>query len=434
MEGRRPHLRSLAVYLRGERIGTLETRGGGGRLRFTYTPETVARYVGGTYLLSLSLPVRETAYANAETRPYFDGLLPEGTAREAIARAVGSSPDNTFALLERLGRDCAGAVVLLPPDEELAARSAEVRWLSDDELRDKLGNIDVAPLGVEPGREIRLSLAGAQPKLVVTRDRAGRFGLPLGDMPTTQILKPARANYEDLVTNEAFCLRVARCSGAETADAEVEVIAGIETLVIERFDRTFEGATLVRVHQEDFCQAAGVLPQLKYEADGGPRFRDLVEIVRGLRTPGLTGAEIRLWHALLLNFMLGNADAHAKNFSLLTFENEADGPTFYDIRVAPLYDIVCTAVYRELTPRLAMSIGGVDDPADITLESFREEARASQLGGAEPLRLMQELGARILACARATATLAHAEGWHRPVIDEVVRICEQRAAQLGIDA
>src|SRR5438132_299477 len=98
--GGRPHRRSLAVYLRGEQIGFLDNRGGG-RLRFRYTPEAVARY-GDTYLLSLSLPVQAAAYANARCRPYFDGLLPEGGARDAVARSVGVSPDNTFSLLEEL--------------------------------------------------------------------------------------------------------------------------------------------------------------------------------------------------------------------------------------------------------------------------------------------------------------------------------------------
>jgi len=430
-EAGRRHRRSLAVYLREEPIGFLDNRGGG-RLRFRYAPEAVETHGRGTYLLSLSLPVREDAYANAVCRPYFDGLLPEGAARDAIARSVGASPDNTFSLLEELGGDCAGAVVLLPEGRQLVAEGSSVRWLGDDELRDKLQNLEQAPLGIEADDGIRLSLAGAQPKLVVSRDPGGRIGLPQGDMPSNLILKPAQAAYEDLVKNEAFCLRVARSSGVPGATAQVEELAGIETLVVERFDRTFQDGRLVRVHQEDFCQALGVLPQAKYEREGGPAFRDLISVVRELRTPGLAGAEITLWHALLLNFLLANADAHAKNFSLLSYEREYEGRAIYDVEVAPLYDVVCTAVYPRLSRELAMSIGGSFDPDEITLDSFREEARLSGLGGAEPMRLVRTFGERVVNCARATAALARAEGWHGQPVDTIVTLCETRAAQLGI--
>lgn len=428
--GRQPDRRSLAVYLRGELIGLLDNRGG--RLRFGYTSDTVARYAG-TYLLSLSLPVQAEPFANAECRPYFDGLLPEGSARDGVARSIHVSPDNTFSLLEQLGGDCAGAVVLLSEQQELVAARGSIHWLTDDELRDKLTHLAQAPLGIDPNGGIRLSLAGAQPKLVVTRDRLGRIGLPEGDIPTNTILKPQQSGYADLVTNEAFCLRVAASSGAATAVALVEEMVGIETLVVERYDRTFDDeGRLVRVHQEDFCQALGFLPQEKYEHEGGPAFRDLISVVRRLRTPGLAGAETTLWHALLLNFLLGNADAHGKNYSLVSYEREYEGSSIYDIGLAPLYDIVNTAVYPALAADIAMSVGGTFDPDEITLESFREEARRSDLGGAEPIRLVRVRGQQILECARATAALARAEGWHREIIDEIVTVCERRASQLDI--
>lgn len=429
--GRRAHQRTLFVYLRGEQIGLLENRGGG-RLRFRYTEEAVARY-DGTYLLSYSLPVREGSYSNSQCRPYFDGLLPEGALRDTIARSLGSSPDNTFSLLEELGGDCAGAVVLRAEDAQPDDVGHPVRWLSDDELREKLENLEQAPLGVDPEGGIRLSLAGAQPKLVAIRDPAGRIGLPRGAMPSNVILKPAQAAYDELVTNEAFCLKVAQSAGAETATARVEQLVGVETLVVDRFDRTFDNdGRLIRLHQEDFCQALSRLPREKYEHEGGPAFRDLIATVRTLRTPGLAGAETELWRALLLNFLLGNADAHAKNYSLLSYERELDGQVFYDIRLAPLYDIVSTAVYPNLTRDIAMSIGGTFDPDEVDFDRFREEARLSDLGGAEPARLVRVVGEQIVNCARATRDLARAEGWHRGLIDRIVEVCEARAAQLGV--
>lgn len=222
-------------------------------------------------VLSVSLPVEQARFSNARTRPFFEGLLPEGTIKEQIARERGVSASNAFGLLAEIGAECAGAVVIVPTGMEPApSTTAAVRWLSPEELEAALAALPSHPLGV--GNDVRLSLGGMQQKLVVTRAPSGKFGQPLGGAPSTHIIKPSLSGWEDIAANEAFCLRVAACCRLESSRATVEVVGDTPCLIVERFDRTLtDDLRIERVHQEDFCQALGLLPESKYESEGGPR-------------------------------------------------------------------------------------------------------------------------------------------------------------------
>lgn len=416
--------RRLDVYLEDRKLGELE-RQGPTRYRLRYTDEVVERHGDGALLLSASLPLRTAAFPTGETKPFFEGLLPEGATRAAIARSFGLSEDNGFGLLAELASDCAGAVVILPAGTPPpSAGSGSIEWLTDDQLAKLVDDLPRNPLGVT-GAEggVRLSVAGVQPKLVVTRSPSGRIGQPTGGAPSTHLIKPAQERYPDLVANEAFCLRVARSAGLRAANAEIVMVGDQECLLVERWDRTIdsEGRT-TRLHQEDLCQALGRLPSAKYEVEGGPSFSEMIALLRGLGPPTLARDVLELLRALVLSFVLGNADAHSKNYALLYGPLGVPG-------LAPLYDIVSTNVYADLNPRLAMRIGGIDDPDAVDLATWQALAVESNLG-TQVTRAVPEFARRVVTTARAVRELSLAEGWHRPVIDEIVAVTRRRAAQL----
>jgi serine/threonine-protein kinase HipA len=226
-----------------------------------------------------------------------------------------------------------------------------------------------------------------------------------------------------VAVNEAFCMRVAGAAGNAAAVTELLEIDGIRCLYSERFDRARDAAgAVVRLHQEDVCQALGLLPTQKYEADGGPSVAAVIALLRRQPSPRIALDVNAFVRAVLTCFLLGNGDAHGKNFSLLY--DPAAG-----IRLAPLYDVVSTAVYDDLTPRLAMAIGGVDDPSRVDLGCWRRLGAEAGLGGALP-RFVQRWSAEILAAAEAGLREAEREGWAHPVLEAIVSVCRERAGRL----
>ena len=332
----------LVVYLVGRRAGRL-IRKDNGNLQFRYERD----YEGAA--ISQSMPVQSGAYPNDICRAVFGGLLLEGEAREAMARNLGVSIGNDYALLEALGGDCAGALTLLEVGETLP-NVPQVRELNETQLDRVLKELPQRPLAADPSEGTRLSLAGAQPKLpAVVDDR--RVALPLNAAAaTTHILKPEPQRFPGLVDNEAFCMALAHEVGLPVARVEKRISnSGLPYLLVERYDRDLTADPSGRLHQEDFCQALGRASERKYQAEGGPTVRDGVELLRECSVRPAQDL-ITFWRALVFNWLIGNCDAHGKNFSLL-----------YDASVpalAPLYDLVSTTVYPELSERLAMSIDG----------------------------------------------------------------------------
>ncbi|HEX7246049.1 MAG TPA: type II toxin-antitoxin system HipA family toxin [Solirubrobacterales bacterium] len=409
----------LTVFRNGRSVGTLEKRGPS-RYRFAYSEKVETA-------LSVSLPLREKAYGPSESAPFFEGLLPEGSVRRTIAERFRLSEGDGFGLLAALGADCAGAVVLLPEGEQPdGERDTSVRVLGEDELSALVDELPRHPLGVdlEPG-DVRLSLGGVQDKLVLVRLASGEFGQPLGGAPSTCLLKPDYGRYEDLAVNEAFCMRAAAGAGLDVAVTELIRIGATPCLYVERFDREEGGEGRVfRLHQEDVCQALGILPSAKYEASGGPSVAQVVALLRGLGS-ALAALDVnRFLKAVLLNFLLGNSDAHGKNFALL-YDRSAG------VRLAPLYDLVSTAVYPELTPRMAMSIGGAEIPEEVDVAAWDRLAKASGLGGQLPA-LLKRWAADVIVGVQEARQTALEEGWHRPVIDRIVEGCWARRTQLGV--
>lgn len=351
----------LSVWLYGERVAIIDRHKG--RPRLAYTEDALRRYDLGTPLLSLSLPLSERHFTQGIVRPFIDGLLPEGESRKAIARDVGLRADDTYGLIRELGRDCAGAVVIQPADEPTPPTPTTVTAepLTPGELAALVSNLRSAPLGA--GGRVRISLAGVQEKLLLTRMPDGKWGRPVDGTPSTHILKPEIAAYPRTVENEAFCMRVAKNLGLAVAAVETTEIAKRKLIVVERFDRTVsvDGA-VARIHQEDFCQATGVSPETKYEEDGGPSLQRIAAVLQSVAAPDSLE---RFLQAVTLNVLIGNGDAHAKNFSLL---HHASG----SLMLTPLYDLMCTLHYGD--DRLAMCIDTVQRTDRVTAARIANEA------------------------------------------------------------
>ena len=351
----------LAVWLYGERVAVIDSEQD--RLRLAYTEEALRRYPLGTPLLSLSLPVSSRRYTQGIVRPFLDGLLPEGESRKSIARGVHVLERDTYGLIRALGRDCAGAVVIQPVEDPAppAPTTTTAEPLSPDEIEGLVRDIKSAPLGV--GGRVRISLAGVQEKLVLTRMPDGSWGRPVDGTPSTHILKPEVAAFPDTVENEAFCMRVAKHLGLDVASVDTTKIGGRKLIVVERYDRVVAAnGTVRRIHQEDFCQATGVAPETKYEEDGGPSLLRIAGILRDVAAPDSLE---RLLEAVTVNALIGNGDAHAKNFSLLHTEDGA-------LTLAPLYDLMCTLHYGD--DRLAMYIDNIHRTDRLTVERIVNEA------------------------------------------------------------
>src|ERR1017187_9983680 len=207
--------RTLDVYLHDDLAGHL-VQDDGGQMLFDYTEDWLNK--PGAMPLSQSLPLRKEGFKGKECRAFFAGILPEEAKREIIARNLGISARNDYAMLERIGGECAGAVTFVPAGEALPERNYRYRTLSPQELAAILRELPQRPLlAGEEG--MRLSLAGAQDKVAV-RSEAGDICLPLGGAPSTHILKPAVDRFEGVVFNEALCMRLPAASGLLAATVE----------------------------------------------------------------------------------------------------------------------------------------------------------------------------------------------------------------------
>lgn len=412
----------LGVFLGEEMMGELERRGPA-RYRFQYEPAALEAGSPGAVVLSASLPMREATFRPGETAPFFEGLLPEGAVRAAIAGSLHRSEEDGFGLLAALGAECAGAVSVLPPGVRPAPVGGGGRQqLTTEQLAELIEELPRRPLGVDSRPDgVRLSLGGIQHKLVLIREGSREFSQPLDGAPSNCLLKPELGQYEDLVVNESFCMRVAMGAGLTVARTELLSVADTPCLFVERFDRVEdEHGRIHRIHQEDFCQALGILPAAKYEENGGPSIPRVVALLRQLRGPFMARDINDFIHATMVNFLLGNSDAHGKNFALLHERG-------IGVRLAPQYDIVSTAAYPDVTDRMAMAIGGVHDPRQVDAEAWVRLAEECGFGGGMVL-LLRRRATAVLRAAELTRQIATENGWHRPVIDEIVDLCQRRVA------
>ncbi len=351
-------METLEAFVGDRRMGCLRYH----QDRVTLEYDELWRQSTNSFPLSLSMPLTAPSYTDATVRPFIWGLLPDN---DEVLRRWGQrfqvSARNPFRLLSHVGEECAGAVQFIRPDRVDEWRSGKapsgVEWLSGKQLIDRIRELVADHAGARRlGDEGHFSLAGAQPKTGLFRDaETGRWGIPKGLTPTTHLLKPATGQFEDYVLNEHFCLRLAGHLGLTMAKSWTETVGDVAVIVVERFDRIArEGGTMIRVHQEDACQALGKPPTLKYQNDGGPTARDIFDLIRDRSSR--PGEDVRKFlDALIFNWLIGGTDAHSKNYGFLL----AGGS---QVRLSPLYDLSSCLPYPvEIPPlkaKLAMKVGG----------------------------------------------------------------------------
>ncbi|MGH8746632.1 MAG: type II toxin-antitoxin system HipA family toxin, partial [Burkholderiales bacterium] len=357
-----------------------------GRLSFAYDPAWVAseRF----FPLSVTMPPGDQPYPDEVARAFFENLLPEGEIRAAIAKLRQLSERNTFGLLGEIGGDCAGAVSLWPPGER-PRKNEGYAVLTEARLAEVLAETARRPLLVVDD-EVRLSLAGAQNKLPVHVDGT-QLSLPHGSAPSSHILKPGARGFVHMPVNEHFCMCLAEAVGLPVPPSTI--LRKPEPLyLVERYDRIRSpDGQLGRIHQIDFCQALNLPSQRKYEHEGGPSLEACFDVIaRFSAAPARDRLRLISW--VIFNFLIGNADAHAKNLSLLI--------THEGVTLAPFYDLVSTALYPDLTDKLALRIGGENRPDWIQARHWESFAEVS---GANPRIVRQriaELAESILPAAR----------------------------------
>lgn len=401
--------RHLEVWLLGAHIGILSQVDG--RLNFTYAP-------GVTTPLSQSLPIRAESFDDRATRPFFAGLLPEGGKRKQIAKTLQVSTQNDYALLDSLGGECAGAVTLLEPGLTPQALDAprNVRWLDHAQLLQVLDEMPLRPM--RAGDEgLRLSLAGAQDKLPVVLDaHKHRIGLPLNGSPSTHILKPAIAGVDGSVFNEAFCMALAAALKLDVAACEIQRVGERPYLLVARYDRTTSDQ---RLHQEDFCQALGVVSEHKYQNEGGPGLAQAFALLRSATRPSAPHT-LKLLDYIVFNALIGNHDAHGKNFSLLYTQAGAV--------LTPLYDALCTAVYPLLTDKMAMKIGSSYKFSQVQARHWNQFATEATLSPAQVKRRILDIAKRLPDLAHAVRAVFELEGNSHSIIDQIITLIDQRCA------
>lgn len=344
---------ALVVILDNAVAGTL-TRLSRGRLRFDYDDDYRRR--SDATPLSLSMPTQVKTHSDNVVTPWLWGLLPDNEAVLARwSRQFHVSASSPFALLgSPIGDDCAGAVRFAPPDQvdRVLTRPGDVAWLTDDQVAERLRDLREDSTSWL-GRSFtgQFSLAGAQAKTALLQ-KDGKWGVPSGSIPTTHILKPAVSGFDDHDLNEHLCLDAARRAGLLAVRTTVECFAGESTVIIDRYDRVIRSEQIIRVHQEDLCQALGVPPSHKYQNEGGPSPRDIAGLLRRTMPPRGADAAISMFaDALIWNWFLAGTDAHAKNYSVLLAAKQ--------VRLAPMYDIASALPYggHEKKLRLAMKVG-----------------------------------------------------------------------------
>lgn len=412
-------MRTLDVWCFGRRAGQLSDDPAG--VSFSYDLSWIADKHPP---LSRSLPLTGD-FGIAESHAFFGGLLPEGEPRALLARRLGLSPGNDFALLEAIGGECAGAITVLPPHQDPAKLPSDVRWLDEAQVEQLVIELPQRPMYADEGGEYRLSLAGAQDKLPVVADESGRIGLPIGAMPSTHILKAPITRLPATVLNEAFCLRLGRELGLDTVSAQPRRAGATEFLLVERYDRTQIDGRTVRLHQEDFCQALGVPPERKYQREGGPGLPECFALVNRVTSVPADSA-VRLLDAWALSYLAGNHDAHAKNFSLLYQPGSTS--------LAPIYDVLSSVVYwkvAEMDRKMAMNVGGEYRPKYVRTRHLESMLTEAGLNPRLASRRLAGLAERAPAAVASARDAVEGDGESDPLLDKVMKVVQERSRWLG---
>jgi serine/threonine-protein kinase HipA len=471
-------IKELSVLLYGAPIGSLHCAPNA-RLRFVYADK--ARTARNAVPLSLSLPLARREHGHDAVDAFLWGLLPDNeNVLSRWAREFHVSSRNPFALLAHVGQDCAGAVQIVPPDrvDEIEGPGpVRVDWLTESDVAERLRVLRSDETAwSRASDEGRFSLAGAQPKIALFHD-GNRWGVPIGRTPTTHILKPPTGAFDGQIENEHFCLRLARALRLPVAGSVIVRFEEETAIVVERYDRVrmtpamaasmaataaaeaaeaaarasdparaaeaaagaAEAAAraaglaelgrtqpVLRLHQEDMCQALGVRPQSKYQNEGGPSPERIADLLRDHSDKPRQDIDA-FTDALLLNWLIAGSDGHAKNYSLL---HGAGGSA----RLAPLYDLASALPYPSLnTPRLklAMKIGGHYRVPDIGARELRKLAVGMKQDPDAVIERARELSAQIPQSAQQVLDECKSDELVHPLVERLASALRERAQHCG---
>jgi len=407
----------LPVYFEQRLVGTIDVdKTGPG---FTYDAGWIR--LRGAFPISTTMPLRPDRVGPDVFLPWAANLLPENEQLRTLGQLLGMARSDVIGLLSAIGGDTAGALSIGQP-----GRTSSVQWrplATPDELEAVVEDLPNKPFLV--GEEgVSMSLAGAQSKLAVAVDEARRICIPMNGSPSTHILKPDSPRLPGGVQNEAFCLTLARRMKIPTPDVTTGTAGKRTFLLVKRYDRTDVGGRCRRLHQEDYCQALGLPPSAKYEANQtgirGPTLKDMFEVTRR----HLPATEIiRLLELVVLNILCCNTDAHAKNYSILIRGNGAS--------LAPIYDIMCGEVWGNVTKNLAQTIAGKSRGDDIKGKDWQRFAREC---GLNPKQVIDRVGAlaksAIADAEAAAAVVAAMPGGPHEILESTLRAVERRAGVL----
>ncbi len=425
-------MNQLLILIEGNVAGRIHA-GQGGRLSLEYEASWCDSAEG--YSLSVSLPRAHPIHPQKPVLPYLWNLLPENpNVLQRWAQQYHVSAANPFRMLAHVGDDIPGAAQLIPPDrlEEIqSAQQPAIDWMSRNDLAERLGQLRADVSAVRrPGDIGRMSLPGAQAKTAFYYDsKRDRWGVPGGRTPTTHIIKPCIPGFDGLVENEHLCQDVAGRLGLPAAKSFV-LAFDQPYIVVERFDRLppLPGSQLVRrVHQEDVCQALGLMPTRKYQEDGGPGVAQIVRLIRRVSSDLQTDVD-RFLQANMFNWLIGGTDAHAKNYSFLIGAGD-------EVRLAPLYDLSSQLPYPKLiAQRVAMKIGDQYDIARVGLADWRKLARACAVEEDRVLALLTDVARALPDHISAAREQAIADGLSEkvvaPLARQLIRHAKERLASI----
>ena len=379
--------------------------------RFTYTesylkdPESRA--------VSISMPLEQQSFSVESTRNFFEGLLPEGFTRRCVAEWLHRDEKDYLAILAGLGQECLGAIKII--DESRAVLPSKYKELTSEEVK-KLAQ-EGATESAEMVTKSHLSLTGASGKVGLYYDeQKDKWYLPIGEAPSTHIVKQSHIRLKRIVANEQLCLLTAKNLGIEIPQSFIIKTESNEAedvlFATKRYDRRMQsnGRKLngmnipYRLHQEDFSQALGIPASEKYEKDGGSYLSKMFGILRDYSASPIED-QLKLWDICVFNFLIGNTDNHIKNLSLLY------GKDLKTIRLAPAYDIVSTMVYESSTENMALSIGGDYSIRKITEESFAKEATKAGLGVKMAMKRLDTLRKNFVEALNTGAQVLEEQGF-----------------------
>ena len=369
--------------------------------------------------LSQSLPLGDQPFDALKSKAFFENLLPPEVVRRRLEKIVHISYGNVFGYLKALGGDCAGAVSLYEDGVVPSNVPERLKVLSEEEADELLKILPQRPLLIDKIEGYRISGAGAQDKLIARWDGKA-IALPLYGTASTHIIKPPMTRFPETVANECFCQRLAAKVGLPAAESGILEVKDSSYYWTSRFDRIASSEGVRRLHQEDFCQMMGYPAEEKYEFEGGP---SLVRCLKFLRTSRVGAAGmLRFLDYVLFGYLIGNADAHGKNYAILYNGSR--------IEVAPQYDLMSTVAYPELGDQPAMRIGGADSFRDVGRENFKAMAQKAEIDARLVLSRLDDMAERIQGAAAELATEMSDEGHPSPIYAHIGEVICRQIAQV----